>query len=225
VDPAPAKAGDLAKARASYTPFAESDGMLFVSSPFATKVEFEGWRAIDDPAERDAAVAIAWKDLLARQKRAAVPPWRRAALALAAKVGDGTTQLAGKVGDGTKQLAADATALASEWAEVVAVVKQVQQVQPPVIRSLKELSEGQRDDSLPAIAPLPKVTRELTIKEKRQLSGDFPLSNLTAPSPFQPIIDGTRKMADGTKEGLIKLGGGTTATWPSGWATAQRTSL
>ena len=186
--------------------------MLFVSSPFATKVEFESWQAIDDHAERDAAVAIAWKDLLARQKRAAVLPWRRATLALAAKVGDGT-----------KQLAANATAFASEWPEVMALVKQVRL---PVIRTLKELSEGQRNDSLPAIAPLPKVTRELTIKEKRQLSGDFPLSNLTAPSPFQPIIDGTRKMADGTKEGLIKLGGGTKGrTWPSRWATAQRTSL
>ena len=168
--------------------------MLFVSSPFATKVEFESWQAIDDLAERDAAVAIAWKDLLARQKRAAVPPWRHATLALAAKVGNGT-----------KQLAATATAFASEWPEVIALVKQVR---PPVIRTLKELSEGQRNDSLPAIAPLPKVTRELTIKEKRELSGDFPLSN-TAPSPFQSIIDGTKKMADGTKEGLIKLGGGT----------------
>ena len=47
--------------------------MIFISSPFSSKVDFESWQAIDDPAERLAAIAKAWEDLGA-QKRAAAPP-------------------------------------------------------------------------------------------------------------------------------------------------------
>ena len=182
VDPPLAEDGGVASkapATAADAPaVAESDGMVFISSPFATKVEFETWQRIDDPAERDAAVAAAWKDQLARRKRAAAPPWRRATMALAAKMGDGTKQLASKVGDSTKQLAANTAELTTKWHEVIAEVT----AKPPVVRSLKELSEGQRNDSLRQIAPLPKVTRELTIKELKELNGDGPRSK-AAPVP------------------------------------------